>query len=145
MMAVSKPLDEDLQFNMTEAWSGRQHIATMCCTTNSSRLGKYLRALVSKGKLDGTHTHTHEYGHTRWIFIINSACLQSWVKQILKSVNVGGCLASCQSNNGNWVSVCVCVCVAVTSAGRSSVTDECSFRHVTVFQRTCSRSQGSLS
>lgn len=145
MMAVSKPLDEDLQFNMTEAWSGLQHIATMCCTMNSSRLGKYLRALVSKGKLHGTHTHTHEYRHTRWIFIINSACLQRWVKQILKSVNVGGCLASCQSNNGNWVSVCVCVCVAVTSAGRSSVTDECSFLHVTVFQRTCSCSQGSLS
>lgn len=110
-MAVSKPLDEDLQFNMTEAWSGLQHIATMCCTMNSSRLGKYLRALVSKGKLHGTHTHTHEYRHTHWIFIINSACLHRWVKQILKSVNVGGCLASCQSNNGNWVSVCVCVCV----------------------------------
>lgn len=62
-----------------------------------------------------THTHAHTRAQTHTLTTSNKFCLHHWVKQIMKSVNVGGCLASCQSNNGNWVTVlavvCVCECV----------------------------------
>lgn len=58
-----------------------------------------------------THTHTHIRARTHTLRISNKFCLHHWVKQIMKSVNVGGCLASCQSNNGNWVTVCSHLCV----------------------------------
>lgn len=108
-MAVSRLSDEDLQFNMTEAWTGLRHIVTMCCTMSSRWLGKYLRALVSKGKSGGCHTHMRARTHTLNIYYKFS--FNHWVIQIIKSVNVGGCLASCQSNKGNWVTVCMHFCV----------------------------------
>lgn len=83
--------------------------------------------------------HTHIRARTHTLRIFNKFCLHHWVKQIMKSVNVGGCLASCQSNNGNWVTVCLhlCVrmrvCVAVTTAGRSSVKDKFSFLRIALF------------
>lgn len=57
----------------------------------------------------GSRMHMRARTHTLNIYYKFS--FHHWVIQIIKSVNVGGCLASCQSNKGNWVTVCMHFCV----------------------------------